>query len=168
MIRFTQGITIPATKAAPLAIKRTKSTMSYASRRNNLFSRWFRGSDNGSTSNVPDVPTPANVGTPAAGTPAAGSRAVSRRTSFDDSQHTIREGAVANGGMPAPITVGKTEGGEFAASREEAQKDAEKHMARTAGAEAGSDGDVGQQEMREAHPAHGNGHKVEFALPWGA
>ncbi|BGO97657.1 hypothetical protein NBRC10513v2_001651 [Rhodotorula toruloides] len=166
---IVHGITIPATKAAPLAIKRTKSTMSYASRRNNLFTRWFRGSDNGSTSNVPDVPTPANVGTPAAGTPAAGSRAVSRRTSFDDSQHTIREGAGANGGLPAPITVGKTEGGEFAASREEAEKDAEKHMAESAGAGASAGGDVGQQEMREApHPSHGNGHKVEFALPWGA
>ncbi|BGP22763.1 hypothetical protein JCM10295v2_001654 [Rhodotorula toruloides] len=161
---IVHGITIPATKAAPLAIKRTKSTMSYASRQGNLLTRWFRGSDT-STSNVPDIPTPANVGTPAAGTPANGSRVVSRRTSFDDA-HTIRGGEnAANGGMPTPITVGKTEGGVSAATREEAVKDVERQLGEGACAGAGADG---QQEMREAHPPRENGHKVEFALPWGA
>lgn len=144
--------------------------MSYASRRGNLLTRWFRGDDD-SASNVPNVPTPAHAGTPAenrtpangtpaAGTPANASRAVSRRTSFDDA-HTIREGVGAQPGTPGPITIGRTEGGDFAKSRQDAEKDAEKEFAPFAEGQA----DGSDQEMRELHAPRENGHRVEFALP---
>ncbi|GAA5989255.1 hypothetical protein JCM10908_001228 [Rhodotorula pacifica] len=80
---FIHGITIPATKAAPLAIARTKSTMSFRS--DGFIARtrlWF---------------SPNGAETPAARTPTTRSAAASRRSSFDRSDSMVEVDATVKG-----------------------------------------------------------------------
>lgn len=162
-----QGITIPATKAAPLAIARTKSTMSLGPQgAMQKFIKWF----------VPDA-----IDTPGPTPHHTQSRATSRRSSFDRSDSTMREATLANGA--GPIEYGRTEGAviedSMGKANDESAKRAdqvERHfdappLARGTQTPPRAHSPVGKplsdldRVRQESGPPTPNGLKVEFSLP---